>query len=278
MGKILAICSDSKKTGKSVIAYMLANQITKSRKIKVLVCCLNLKYSSLYSLFKIEPFETGIEDLVNYGIYERLNEDILLSLIPSCGDIYFLGSYKSTNSYIIRNQEKYSALLDTLSHNFDLVIIDTVSGRENTLTKLALQKADLAIKLYCQDIENIREQYTNEFSENEDRVNILKKTIRLISKYRNIYPNATDLMKSLSDKNIFVHEYCETLQEMKNRDRLHLYLQRDSAANRSVNKLSDYALQLLEIQPQKTEENTHQVFSIKGLERFFRRVGIEGNK
>ncbi len=278
MGKILAICSDSKKTGKSVITYMLANQITKSRKIKVLVCCLNLKYSSLYYLFKVEPFETGIEDLINYGIYESLEENILMSLIPRCGDIYFLGSYKSTNSYIIRNQEKYSGLLDTLKKNFDLVIVDTVSAKENTLTKLVLQKADLAVKLYCQDIENIREQSANEVSLNGDSVNNLKKTIRLIAKYRDIYPHEADFKKSLNDKNIFVHEYCETLQEMKNRDRLHLYLQRDSAANRSVKKLSEYVLQLLEIQREKTEENTHQVFSFWSLERFFRRVGIESNK
>jgi MinD-like ATPase involved in chromosome partitioning or flagellar assembly len=268
MGKILAVWSDSKKSGRSVVTYMLANQIAGSRKLKVLVCCLNQKYSSLNRLFGVDSADTGLADLLNYEFCENLKEETLSSIIPRCGEVYFLGSYKMTNSYAVRNTGKYEDLFEKLKGLYDLIIVDTVSGKENALTGLVLDKADIILKLYCQDIESInRLKPTEEWSTASPQ-----KTVHLISKYRNIYPRVTDLKRRFGIKKIFIHEYCETLQEMKNRDSLHLYLQRETACNKSVEKIAGYLLEELGIAAD------NKLSGAKVFERFFRSFGTGGGK
>ncbi|MHB8064481.1 MAG: P-loop NTPase family protein, partial [Ruminiclostridium sp.] len=159
MGKIIAVWSDVKKSGKSVVTYMLANQMKEmaQKDLKILVCCLNLKYSPLYKLFKIDVSATGLEDLVNYQSFETKASDVITSIVPKSEGIYFLGSYRTTNSYVLKNIEKYSKLLEDLQRNFDLVIFDTVSGKENILTNMVLQRAHVVLKLFVQDNESLKE-------------------------------------------------------------------------------------------------------------------------
>ncbi len=283
MGKMLAVWSDSKQAGKSVVTYMLANQMSGNKKLKVLVCCLNLKHSSLYRLFGIDSSGTGLEDLINYKFFENMKEEIIQGIIPRCGDICFLGSYKMTNSYAAKNAEKFAGLFEKLKNSFDLIIVDTVSESENILSKLVLHQADMILKLYCQDIECI-----NRLKTAERKVAANKETVHLISKYRNIYPRVLDLKRRFGINKIFTHEYCETLQEMKNRDSLHLYLQRETVCNKSVEKISGYMLQELGLSAQNSVTGEGKVHSIesgdrmiddsKVFERFFRRFGTAGLK
>ncbi len=268
MGKILAVWSDSRKSGKSIITYMLANRMVHNRNLKVLVCCLNFKHSSLSRLFGIEASATGLEDLINYKFYEDIEEDILKSLIPRCGDIYFLGSNKMTNGYALRNMEKYAELFAELKNFFDLIIVDTSSENENVLTKMVLHQAEMILKLYCQDIENLIAVRTVK----EEDIPYNQENVYLISKYRNIYPKKSDLKHTFRNCKLFIFDYCETLQEMKNRDSLYLYLQRETACNKSIGKLSDYLLKSLGLS-EETDIVIRSVGRSRGLEQFFRRVG-----
>lgn len=283
MGKILAVWSDAKQSGKSVITYMLANQMSGNRKLKILVCCLNSKHSSLYRLFGIDSSDTGLEDLINYKFFENIKEEIIQGIIPRCGDICFLGSYKMTSSYAVKNTEKFAGLFETLKNSFDLIIVDTVSESENVLSKLVLHQADMILKLYCQDIECI-----NKLKPAEKKIAVNKETIHLISKYRNIYPRVSDLKRRFGISKVFTHEYCETLQEMKNRDSLHLYLQRETACNKSVERISGYMLQELGIAAENSGAGDGKANNIaseygltdksKAFGRFFRRLGTAGAK
>jgi cellulose biosynthesis protein BcsQ len=283
MGKILAVWSDSKQSGKSVVTYMLANQMSGNKKLKVLVCCLNLKHSSLYRLFGIDSSDTGLEDLINYKFFENMKEEIIQGIIPRYGDICFLGSYKMTNSYAVKNAEKFADLFEMLKNLFDLIIVDTVSESGNILSKLVLHQADMILKLYCQDIECI-----NGLKPSEKKVSANKETVHLISKYRNIYPKVSDLKRRFGINKVFTHEYCETLQEMKNRNSLHLYLQRETACNKSVEKISGYMLQELGIAAENGVTGDGKAGNITpsdGLTngrgifgRFLRRFGIGGAK
>jgi cellulose biosynthesis protein BcsQ len=251
MGKIIAIWSDVKKSGKSVVTYMLANQIKEMSKknFKILVCCLNLKYSALYKLFGINVAATGLEDLVNYQFFEGNKSELQLSnIVPQSDGVYFLGSYRTTNSYAQKNIEKYSKLFDDLQENFDLIIFDTVSGNENILTNLMLQKAHLVLKLFVQDNDSMKQLYKVE----EERLPYNQELMYMISKYRNIYPRLNDIKRRYSLKNVYTMDYCETLQEMKNRDSLHLYLQRETSCNDSVRCISKHILETLGLMPIET--------------------------
>lgn len=274
MGKILAVWSDTKKSGKSIITYMLANKIVEGKKLKVLVCCLNLKYSSLYRLYGIEPSETGLEDLVNCKLYQEKREALLEEMIPKYGDMYFLGTYRTTNRYAQRNEEGFRELFQGLKEFFDLIIVDTVSGKENTLTNLVLKKADMVLKLFNQDNESLR----GIRQVREEQVPYQQETVYLLSKYTNIYPRATDIKRRLGLTKLYTMEYCETLQEMKNRDSLHLYLQRETACNRSVEKITASLLEALGIAEEDYVVKNMVSNKLKEVERFFRRVGTAGSK
>jgi len=250
MGKIIAVWSDVKKSGKSVVTYMLAKQMKEmaQKDLKILVCCLNLKYSALYKLFRISVSATGLEDLVNYQFFDTDKSDILTSIVPNSNGVYFLGSYRTTNSYVQKNIEKYSKLLEDLQRNFDIVIFDTVSGNENILTNLVLQKAHVVLKLFVQDNESLKELGKVE----DEQMPYEQETIFMVSKYRNIYPRLNDIKHRYALKKVFTMDYCETLQEMKNRDSLHLYLQRETSCNNSVLSISRHILETLDLIPDRT--------------------------
>lgn len=248
MGKIIAVWSDTNKSGKSVMTYLLANQIRKMAKkdIKILVCCLNLKYSALYKLFGVNVSATGLEDLVNYQFFQTNNSDKLTSIIPKSEDVYFLGSYRTTNSYVQKNIENFSKLLEELQGSFDLVIFDTVSGKENVLTNLVLQKAHIVLKLFVQDNESMMHLNNVE----DEQAPYDQETIYMVSKYRNIYPRLNDIKRRFALKKVYTMDYCETLQEMKNRDSLHLYLQHETSCNNSIQSVSKHILEILGLMPE----------------------------
>lgn len=269
MGKILAVWSDQKKTGKSIVTYMLANQIkrTADKNLKLLVCCLNLKYSSLYKLFGIDEASTGLEDLINYKLFEGERPEILEQIIPRSGDIYFTGSYSMTNAFVQKNLEQCKKLLVRLQKSFDLIIFDTVSGKENNLTNVVLEKADMVLKLFNQDNESLKELgFVKEGGNGYHQ-----ETVYLVSKYRNIYPRVSDIQRRYSLKGVYTMDYCETLQEMKNRNSMHLYIQHETECNRSVKHLSKYILEALGLMP-GGEIKEKQRGYMKSLRAVFHRV------
>ena len=77
---------------------------------------------------------------------------------------------------------------------------------------------------------------------------------------------------------MFTLEYCETLQEMKNRDSLHLYLQRETACNKSVQKLTVSLLKALDLAAEDSVVHNLVSHRLKEMERFFRKVGTAGSK
>lgn len=258
MGKILSICSDDKKTGKSVVTYLLANNIRKisQGELKILVCCLNSNYSALYKLFGIDLSAVGLEDLVNYKVSEENKSDVLLSIIPKNNDIYFLGSYRTTNSFVQKSIGEYCKLFERLQHSFDLIIFDTVSENGNALSQYMIKKADIIVRLFVQDNESMKRLYYKEGQLPFDR-----KTLYIVSKYRDIYPRVSDIKRRYSLKELFKLDYCEKLQEMKNRDSLHLYLQHETSCNDSMNSISKYILETMGLIVQKK----HQLLSIRQI-------------
>lgn len=270
MGKIVAIWSDEKKSGKSVITYMLANHMRELAKknLKILVCCLNLKYSALYKLFGVKVSAVGLEDLVNYKFFEGDKSEMLSSIVPNSDGIYFLGSYRTTNSYVQKNIENFDKLLEKLRNSFDLIVFDTVSGKENTLTNLVLKKANIVLDLFVQDNESMKELLN--FKESQESYN--QETIHMVSKYRNIYPRLSDIKRRFALRNVYTVDYCETLQEMKNRDSLHLYLQRETDCNNAVQCISKHILEALGLMPQESRVKEKQRRYMKSLIKAVQRV------
>ncbi len=249
MGKILAVCSDDKKTGKSIVSYLIANKIKKIARndFKILVCCLNLNYSALYGVFGMEISAVGLEELVNHKVFEEDKSDILSRIVPQSNGIYFLGSYRTTNSYIKKYIEEYNKLFKRLQNSFDIIIFDTVSGSGSTLTDFVMHRADIVVRLFVQDNESMKKLYCTDDIQLPNN----KKTLYIVSKYRNIYPKVSDIKRRYSLKNVFTFDYCEKLQEMKNRDSLHLYPQHETSCNDSINCVSRYILEALNLLPQE---------------------------
>lgn len=249
MGKIVAVWSEQKNAGKSVTTYMLAKQIKEMGKkdIKILVCCLNFKYSLLYKLLHIDVSATGLEDLVNFQAFSSDPSGNLESVVPHSQGLYFLGSYRTTNAFAQKNIDGFYKLLEELQSRFDLIIFDTVSGRENVVTNLVLQKAHVVLRLFVQDNDSMRELTGVE----ESTGSYNQETIYVVSKYRDIYPRRNDIARRFALKKVYTMDYCETLQEMKNRDSLHLYLQRETSCNNSIKRITSDVLSVLNLLPQE---------------------------
>jgi len=263
MGKVLAVWSHTRRAGKSVVAYMLARQMAGDGRLRVLICCLNYKCSSLYRLLDVEASATGLEELVNCGISANITDEFFPEIIPFSENLFFLGSYKMTNSYASKNILQYADLFERLKDSFDLILFDAASENENVLSRLILGTADIVIRLYCQDIENIialqrgRGIWSPTYQQ----------TVNLISQYRNIYPKAIDLRRKLGLDKLFTIEYCAILQEMINRGSLYKYTQMETGFNKSIEKIYRHLMKALEIE---TCEKDSRNSLIGGIKRFSR--------
>ncbi|HEX2925923.1 MAG TPA: hypothetical protein VHP38_06650 [Ruminiclostridium sp.] len=91
MGKIAAVCSEVKNSGKSVFTYILANQVQEmlSKDAKILVCCLNSKFSLLYKLFGVSESAPGMEELINFEYSGCERDGLFTDVIPKGGGFTF---------------------------------------------------------------------------------------------------------------------------------------------------------------------------------------------
>lgn len=261
MGQVAVVHSDVKNSGKSVFTYIAANLINKmiSKDKKVLVCCLNSGFSILYKLFGIDVSDLGMEELINYQRLGSCREsEVISGIIPRSSGIYFLGSFRNTDSYTLKSTEKYAELIKQLKNTFDLIIFDTVSSINNTLTNMAIKEANIVLELFVQDVESMK----NLWRIKEKEALNTHETIFVVSKYRDIYPKVSDIKRMYSIKNIFTVDYCKTLQEMKNRDSLHHYIQRDTSCNKSIRHISEYVLDSLGLSADSSREERR--FNRKG--------------
>ena len=260
MGKIISIMSNSKKAGKTVFTYLLASKIKESCKdIKILICCLNQKYSGLYKLLEIDPSEIGLEDIVNHKYYEESKQQYLMGVIPQSKGVFFLGSYKTTNSFAKKYTDDYILLFKELKKHFDIILIDTVSGSENVVTKLVNELSDIKMNLLSQDTENLNQFKEYLLKEGQQGYN----TINIINQYRNIYPRVNEIRSKYGIQNVHTLYYCETLQEMKNRDSLHLYLQHETKYNNTLTDIYECLSSTLPLPKSnvKTASKYHGVFA-----------------
>lgn len=270
MGKIVAVWSDVKKSGKSVATYILANRIREmaGSNFKILVCCLNFRYSSLHRLFGVSVSATGLEDLINYQFFKAEDKAIISDIAPCSNEIHFLGSYRTTNSYINKNKGNYSKLIENLQEDFDLIIFDTASGSENLLTNLVLKKADLVLKLFEQDNESLKG-----LANQEDRKQLYnQEMLYMVSKYRNIYPRLSDIKRRYALDKVYRMDYCEQLQEMKNRDSMHLYIQRETTCNNTITEISKYILEKFCFIPHKGHVREMPRIGLRSLIEAFQRL------
>ena len=259
MGKVLAVWSQSRRSGKSIVTYMLARHMAESGNLRILVCCLNYKSSSLYRLLNVPASAAGLEELVNCGI----TEEHFFSIIPNSEKLFFLGSYKMSNSYASKNITKYADLFGRLKDSFDLVLVDAASEAENVLTRLVLDRADMVIKLYCQDIESIKDIKPDR----EILSSTYQQRVNLVSQYRSIYPKAIDIRRKIGPERLFTLEYCAILQEMNNRGSLYKYMQLNTVFNTSISKISRYLMMILEIDAGEKATSESFIGWIKGFRR-----------
>lgn len=155
MGKIISVWSCAKKTGKTVFLYMLAKQLSSllDKDLKILLCCMNLSYGNLMRLFGINKEELNLEDIVNFKMHPDNKVFDLVNAIAKYNNNYFIGSKKTNSAYADRNIAIYENLLEELRQSFDLILIDTMSGSENPLTNMTIEKSDFVLNVINQDKE-----------------------------------------------------------------------------------------------------------------------------
>lgn len=230
MGKIYSVWSPCRKTGKTLFLYMLIKHLTVlvDRKFNILVCCLNLSSGNLLNLFNIDSKELGIEDIVNFKVHPDNSSFDMLSALAHRENIYYLGSKKTSMAYANRNMRIFENLLEELRETFDLVLFDVVSGCDNSLTNMVLDKSDHIITVINQDKEAL------------DSKNFLREKdyVHIVNKYMDIYPDIRDMCSLYGLKNIAVLPMCKELQEMKNRGKLEFYIQHDTEYNVSLKQLA----------------------------------------
>lgn len=230
MGSLISVWSPFPRTGKTVFTYILANHLNTllDKQLKILVCCGDMESGSLMDLFGIDKEALNIEDLVNAGYIQKNGSMALEKLLASRDRLYFAGSRKSTPSYVTRQIEGYRYLIDNLTKQFDLTLADTGWGDRNPLTSIFLEKHTCMLNLFPQDKQAL------------DRV--LRFThhdfIGIAGMYRNVYPDKKDLSSLYGINQLFALPVCDTLLEMKNRDKLELYLQHETEYNNTARDIA----------------------------------------
>jgi len=232
MGAIISVWSSARDAGKTVFLYTLAKHLSGilNKELKILLCCMNLSYGSLAKLFGIGTNELNLEDIVNFKIYPDNSVSDLIGSIAKYNNFYFVGSQKTNPAYSSRNIKAYENVLEEFKESFDLVLVDTMSWRENALTNMVLEKSDYVLNILKQDKQEL-----------DSHPFVTQKDIAyIVNMYRDIYPDKNDLASTYGLKDVFTLPYCNELQEMKNREKLALYIQHDTEYNNSVKDISHF--------------------------------------
>ena len=243
MGKIISVWSPIKRSGKTVFLYILAKQLSGilNKGLKILLCCMNLNNGNLMNLFGVDNAELNLEDIVNFKMHPDNKAFDLINAIARKDNMYFIGSRKTSITFASHNMKVYENLLEELRQTFDLVLIDTVSGDDNILTNMSIEKSDYVLNVITQDKEALdNNPFVNE-----------KDIACIVNMYRDIYPDIKELASICSLKNLFTLPCCDELQEMKNRDKLELYVQHDTGYNSSVKDISCFLAKNLKLQLDK---------------------------
>lgn len=238
MGNLISVWSTTKKQGKTMFIYSIINHMMNlvSKETNILLVCTNFGYGNLLNLFGVDNEGINLEDIVNFKIHPDNSLD-MLNVISRKNNVYFLGSRVTNINYANRNMRIYESLLDEFKSNFDLIFIDTISGDENSLTNMILEKSDYVINLLAQDKE-ILDKYN--FITNKDIAYI-------VNFYRDIYPNEKEFISTYKLNNVFTLPLCNELQEMKNKNKLELYIQHDTEYNTAIKNIAIFLAQKLKL-------------------------------
>jgi cellulose biosynthesis protein BcsQ len=240
MGTIISVWSSARSAGKSVFLYALAKQLSGllDKELKILLCCMNLSYGSLAKLLGIDKNELNLEDIVNFKVHpDHKLFDLVSAIARYDNNLYFTGSKNTSPAYAARHIKLYENVLEELRQNFDLVLIDTMSWRENALTNMVLEKSDYVLNIITQDKEALD---SHPFITPRDAAYI-------VNMYRDIYPDSKELASIYGLDNMFTLPCCDELQDMKNKGKLGLYVQHNTGYNSAVNDISCFLTQKLDL-------------------------------
>lgn len=250
MGEILSVWSQTKKSGKSLLLYNLARSISKKIPDKdILVLCINMSYGNILSMFDVDKSEFATEIAVNYILSEP-NEDLeYKKVLANKDNLYFMGSQNTTVNYASRNIDTYEKLILELKESFDLVLVDSCSGKNNQLTNMVIANSDALLNVLVQDNDVLDAEFKNG-----------KEIAYVLNMYKEIYPSGSDVKSKYSiNAPLFEIPECNILQEMKNKKMLDFYEQHTTEYSEKVKELAIYLLKKLNF-PIKDEpvKKTHK--------------------
>lgn len=238
MGISLAITSSVHGSGKTVFTYILAQRLfeTMIKEASILICCACMKDSDIGKIVGVDDDCFSLEDLINVKVSSNVNIDIE-GLMHRMGNVYFIDTSKSTPLFVRENAINYQAMFNQLKHSFDVIITDTSSDSSNPLTTHILKNSDHAFNITVQDIHLLEKKTIVES----------KAATHIINKYTNIYPDKKELTKLLDSKKLFTLPYCNQLQEMKNRQRLHQYSEANTDYMKDLDKLITFLVKSFDL-------------------------------
>lgn len=244
MGVSLAVWSSIPRSGKTVFTFIFASKLAQilGKNKSVLVCCTCLNDGTLMNLAGVGIDHPGLEDLVNAGIPVENSNINVMGLLPELNNVYFIGSSKSTPSYVHKNASGYADLLNHLKQMFDLVIFDTSSSPGKPFTPMILSKCDHALNIMVQDLYMLN---SKPCTSNKDLASI-------INIYSSIYPGKKELSAMFGIRTIYTLPYCSKLQEMKNRKMLEHYIHLDTEYMQQIEGIVKFLIKTINL---PTEEN-----------------------
>lgn len=262
MGKMITLCSPCPRTGKSVIAYTLANYLNEvlNKSLKILVCSISMNNGNVLSLFNIKTMEIYLEDLVNTG-YSGDKDINLGNILTGTGRIKFIGSKKAGTFFTDRQQKGYHLVIQEMKRQFDVVLIEAINN-ECTLSYIFKLNSDCIINVLPQDTEILGEASKHIFNNAHNISIINSNNISIINMYHDIYPVTKELEKLIPSQKVFTSPYCSMLQEMKNKGKLNLYLQHETGFNKRVHGMADHIIMQNNLLKEASENSMYKKNSI----------------
>jgi len=221
---IISVWSPVKRSGKTLFLYSLVNAIYElaNSEISVLSICLNSGgFGKLLSMFGVTSMQNNASEYIS-SLVEAKAKINLKDILPHVGGMYFSGTQNRSLT-----DKSYGDFIRVAGEEFDLVFIDTISGKRSGVVGEALAASDGVINIVEQDYDIL-----NDFI-------IGKEIIYVINRYKgDVFPNKEDFEYIFKIKNIHALPECKMLLNMKNKGELDKYPWEDTEYNRTVNKIA----------------------------------------
>lgn len=211
IGKFIGVGSVKHGQGITSLVYNLGYNLSRDPNINILIFDINFLFGEIEFLAG-QKVQSSIDDLISAAKNQTFNSDMLIQSVETLKPNLKIINPSQINStdYLKNNAEYVIEIIQVGLEKFDIVIVDTVAGAQNPVSRLVHSSSDLFINVMTQNPYILEWYKTYNLQKNIKELNVINMF------EPDIYPNSTEIVREYGIDHIVLN-YSKQMRNYYNR-------------------------------------------------------------